>query len=261
MTALILTLSDRLNLPPLASDIKKNPAGEKVKVVTEESATVAAVKKVGPSVVTIIEKPKSRGLPILGIGGGGGEAKGKNSSQEMLSVGSGFIVSSEGLIVTNKHVVNNSGEYIIVTANDKKYTSKEIYRDPHNDVAVIKINPDQNPDNDLPAVTLASGNQLEVGQFVIAIGNALGQFKNTVTTGVISGLGRGIRAGDVYEGEVEDLKDLIQTSAAINPGSSGGPLVNSEGQVVGINTALAAVGQNIGFALPINVVKKSMSML
>ena len=110
----------------------------------------------------------------------------------------------------------------------------------------------------LKPVVLGDSEGLEVGQFVIAIGTALGEFRNTVTTGVISGLGRGITAGSDFEGYVEKLDNVIQTDAAINPGNSGGPLLNSSSQVIGVNTAIAASGQNIGFALPINVVKSSL---
>jgi S1-C subfamily serine protease len=107
---------------------------------------------------------------------------------------------------------------------------------------------------------MGDSDKLKVGQFVIAIGTALGEFKNTVTTGVISGLGRGITAGSPFEGYVERLDNVIQTDAAINPGNSGGPLLNSDGQVIGINVAIAAAGENIGFAIPINVIKEAIKI-
>ncbi|MDE2025739.1 MAG: trypsin-like peptidase domain-containing protein, partial [Patescibacteria group bacterium] len=174
--------------------------------------------------------------------------------------GSGFVVSTDGLIVTNKHVVSDtSGTYQVITASDKKYDVKKIYRDPLNDIAILKIDPSQNVGETLKPVKLGDSTNLQVGQFVVAIGTALGEFRNTVTTGVISGLGRGIQAGDEFQGYVEQLDNVIQTSAPINPGNSGGPLVDSQGSVIGVNTAVAQSGQNIGFALPINVIKDSLN--
>lgn len=247
-------------LPQYLPGLIKTPILEqKIKVISEENITINAVKEVGPSVVTVIEQSTlGRGtiqlgpFQIFGL---------PNQNQEPLnqSIGSGFIVSKDGLIVTNKHVVSHSGaKYQISTSNNKTYNVKNIYRDPLNDIAVLKIDPQENQGNALKAVTMGNSANLQVGQFVVAIGTALGEFKNTVTTGVISGLGRGITAGDIYQGYAEKLDNVIQTDAAINPGNSGGPLVNSEGEVIGINTAIAQSGQNIGFALPINAVKESL---
>lgn len=175
-------------------------------------------------------------------------------------IGTGFIVSESGLIVTNKHVVSNTqAKYKVITKDDKEYEVKEISRDPSNDIAILKIDPKDHPDSKLKPVELGDSISLKVGQFVIAIGTALGEFRHTVTTGVISGLGRGIVAGSVYEGYVERLDNVIQTDAAINPGNSGGPLLNSAGQVIGINVAVAQGAQNIGFAIPVNVFKDSLS--
>ncbi len=249
-----------------------------VRVVSEESVTINAVKKVGPSVVTIEETSSNSqnqqqlnplfdpfggmfGSPF-GSGGGssnnGGNSSG-GSGNTPVAIGSGFIISSDGLVVTNKHVVSDPGTYVVITSNDKTYKVQQIYQDPQNDIAVIKINPSDNPGQTLKPVTLGNSNNLQVGQFVVAIGTALGEFRNTVTTGVISGLGRGITAGDQFAGETENLSDVIQTSAAINPGNSGGPLINDSNQVIGINTAVAQSGQNIGFALPINTVKDALN--
>ncbi|HSX40650.1 MAG TPA: trypsin-like peptidase domain-containing protein, partial [Candidatus Saccharimonadales bacterium] len=144
------------------------------------------------------------------------------------------------------------------TSDEKTYTVQKIYRDPLNDIAILKIDPAENAGKTLQPVAMGDSSHLQVGQFVIAIGTALGEFRNTVTTGVISGLGRGITAGDEFAGFAERLDNVIQTDAAINPGNSGGPLLNSSAQVIGINTAVAQSGQNIGFALPINVVKDSL---
>lgn len=237
---------------------------EKVKIVKEESIVVDVVKKVGPSVVTVAEEVSARGLPfefgpfsIFGFPDNSGSQN--QTPQEPQNIGSGFIVSKDGLIITNKHVVSDVGaKYHIITSDGKNYDATNIYRDPLNDVALIKINVSQNPIANLSPVVLGDSSKLEVGQFVIAIGTALGEFRNTVTTGVISGLGRGIVAGSQFRGSSEELQNVIQTDAAINPGNSGGPLVNSSGQVIGVNTAVASSGQNIGFALPINVIRDSL---
>jgi len=222
---------------------------EKVKVVTEESVTIDIVKRAGPSVVTIAKE-----LPNSLF-----ETPDENAPREPQGIGSGFLIAEDGLVITNKHVVSDGeGKYHVITNADKKYTVQKIYRDPLNDVAFLQITPSENSGDKLKPLELGDSSRLEVGQHAIAIGTALGEFRNTVTTGVISGLGRGITAGSPYEGSVERLDNVIQTDAAINPGNSGGPLLNSAGQVVGVNTAVSSDGQNIGFAIPINAIKDSL---
>jgi len=243
LSALVNKFSD-INLP------KSEVQPEKVKIVKEESVAVDVVKRVGPSVVTVVESSqRSFGFGSFDV-----------PDTEERNIGSGFIISENGLIVTNKHVVSDKeATYQIVTSDDKKYSVQRIFRDPLNDIAILKVNFSDNPGTRLKSVELGDSSKLEVGQFVIAIGTALGKFRNTVTTGVVSGLGRGITAGSEFEGFVERLDNVIQISAAVNPGNSGGPLVNSAGQVIGVNTAIARGGQNIGFALPINTVKEAVS--
>jgi len=141
----------------------------------------------------------------------------------------------------------------VITTDNKSFDVQKIYRDPINDLAILKI-----AATGLPVVEMGDSDKLQVGQFAIAIGTALGEFRATVTTGVVSGLQRGITAGGQFSGDAEKLDNVIQTSAAINPGNSGGPLLNSSGQVIGVNVAVAADGQNIGFSLPINLVKDSL---
>lgn len=238
---------------------------EKIKVVSEESITIDIVKKAGPSVVTVAEEslPRSTRNPSFDFSPFFGFQFPDEESQQprqSRSIGSGFLISSDGMVVTNKHVVSDTEvKYQIITSNDKKYTVQKIYRDPLNDVALLKIDPNENPGATLKPVDLGDSSNLQAGQYVIAIGTALGEFRNTVTTGVISGLGRGITAGSRFEGFAEKLDNVIQTSAAINPGNSGGPLFNSSGQVIGVNTAVSESGQNIGFAIPINVIKDSLN--
>lgn len=252
-------------VPSLSSLLQKSPVviqpPEKVKVVTEESVVIDAVKKVGPSVVTVAEEvtPQTVSPFFFGPFGSFNAPQQEEQPSQPQNIGSGFIVSSDGLVVTNRHVVSDTnGKYQIITNDDKKYGVQRIYRDSLNDIAVLKISPSQNPDKTLLPVTMGDSSKLQVGQFVIAIGTALGEFRNTVTTGVISGLGRGITAGSELQGYVERLDNVIQTDAAINPGNSGGPLLNSSAEVIGINTAIAQNGQNIGFTLPISVVKDSL---
>ncbi|MCL5438722.1 MAG: trypsin-like peptidase domain-containing protein [Patescibacteria group bacterium] len=238
--------------------LQKSPGlSEKIKIVTEESVVTNAVKNVGPSVVTVSGQGPTQTVVPFDFGPFSFGTPQQQSEPQ--NIGSGFIVDQSGLIVTNKHVVSDpNSKYQIITNNDKKYDVIKIYRDPSNDIAILKIDPSQNSGQNLKPVALGDSSKLQVGQFVIAIGTALGEFKNTVTTGVISGLGRGITAGSQFQGFVEKLDNVIQTDAAINPGNSGGPLLNSSAQVIGINTAIASAGQNIGFALPINVVKDSL---
>lgn len=230
---------------------------DRIRVQSEESVVIDTVKKVGPSVITIVEDlpvqtqgPLSFGpFSIFGFEGP------RQTDPAPRNIGSGFVVSGDGLVVTNKHVVSDtSAKYQVLTSTDKTYNVERIYRDPLNDIAILKISFSKKPEA-LKPVELGDSTNLKVGQFVIAIGTALGQFRNTVTTGVISGLGRGISAGNPYEGFAEKLDNVIQTDAAINPGNSGGPLLNSSSQVIGVNTAVASSGQNIGFALPVNAIK------
>jgi S1-C subfamily serine protease len=168
------------------------------------------------------------------------------------NIGSGFIISADGLVITNRHVVEaEDATYKVLTNDGKTYEVQKIYRDTLNDLAILKIEA-----VNLTPLPVGDSSKLKLGMTAIAIGTPLGQFKNTVTTGIISGLGRGISAGSPFENSVEKLDNVIQTDAAINPGNSGGPLLNSSGQVIGVNTAVSAEGQNIGFAIPSNVVKE-----
>lgn len=231
----------------------KGETGETIvkrEVLQEESVVIDVAERISPAVVTVSAvSPKKKILEFSPFGGFGFRDQG--GEQDLAT---GFIVSGDGLIVTNKHVVAGSGvQYKVSTKDGKDYDIKKIYRDPANDLALLKIDA-----SDLQTITLGDSDKLKVGQFVIAIGTALGEFRHTVTTGVISGLGRGITAGDPFEGYVERLDNVIQTDAAINPGNSGGPLLNSSGQAIGINVAVAQGAQNIGFAIPINILKDSL---
>jgi serine protease Do len=253
--ALLSSASDKFpQFRNFTKQLEQTPATqEKIRIVTEESVVIDVVKKVGPSVVTIAAQTGSlsQNDPFSLFGS-------PSRSTEPQNIGTGFVVSEDGFIVTNKHVVSEKGiNYLVITTNEKKYKVEKIYRDPLNDIAIVKVNPNENSQK-LQHVELGDSSKLQVGQHVIAIGTALGEFNNTVTTGVISGLGRGIVAGSYFDGFAERLDNVIQTDAAINPGNSGGPLLNSAGQVIGVNTAVSQSAQNIGFALPINVIKESL---
>lgn len=231
----------------------------KTKVVKEENLVIDVVNQDGPSVITIgvKESPQSRSQQDpFSLFFGQQETPEPNNEENpgVQYIGSGFVVEANGLIVTNKHVVSDASmQYVVVNNQGKSFDVQNIYRDPLNDIAILKVN-----GGSWKAIDLGDSSNLQVGQFVIAIGTALGEFRNTVTTGVVSGLGRGITAGSPYEGFAEQLDNVIQTDAAINPGNSGGPLINSDGQVIGVNTAVSSQGQNIGFALPINLIKDTL---
>jgi S1-C subfamily serine protease len=230
---------------------------DRLKVVSEENVITDVVDRVSPSVVTVGISKSTRGNmfsvnpfdpfnPIVPRQGSPGKIE--------QDIGSGFVVSADGLIVTNKHVVSDSSaKYRVITKDNKSYDVSKIYRDPDNDLAIVKIDA-----TGLTPITLGDSDAIKVGQMAIAIGTALGEFRNTVTVGVISGVGRGITTGGPFDDAAEKLDNVIQTDAAINPGNSGGPLLNSSGQVVGVNTAVASDAQSIGFAIPINVVKDAL---
>jgi S1-C subfamily serine protease len=174
--------------------------------------------------------------------------------EERLEVeqGTGFIISSDGLILTNKHVVvDENAKYNVFLSSGERLEAEVLARDPMQDLAVLKVEREN-----LPTVTIGNSDGVRPGQTAIAIGNALGEFKNTVSVGVVSGVGRRITA---YGGQtVEILDDVIQTDAAINFGNSGGPLLNLKGEVIGINTATMTRAEGMGFAIPINKAKRAI---
>lgn len=239
--------------------------------ITQEDLIVKIIERVNPSVVSIIA---TKDLPVVEqffVNPFEDEFRGllppgfmpdiqvpqyrqKGTEKKQVSSGSGFLVSENGYIVTNKHVVEDAeAEYSVIMNNGKKLSARVLSRDKFQDIAVLKID-----GGNYPFIPLGDSDKIKVGQTVIAIGNALGEFQNTVSVGVISGLKRSIVAQGGLSGP-EKLQALIQTDAAINPGNSGGPLLDLQGRVIGINTALAAGAENIGFALPINFLKKDLN--
>lgn len=237
----------------------------------EESATISVVEKANAAVVNVtilkdiaalrgqtnvqdFEDFFEFGFPFRMIPPQ--EMPNPNNGQESLREiggGSGFIIGADGLIVTNKHVVSDdAATYKVKLSSGKEYDAKVIAKDPLMDVALIKIEA-----TGLPTLALGDSEKLRLGQSVIAIGNALAEFGNTVTRGVVSGVGRRVEAGDGM-GMTEVIEEAIQTDAAINRGNSGGPLLNLAGEVIGINTAVSSEGQLLGFAIPINNVKRTI---
>ena len=174
------------------------------------------------------------------------------STEDSASAGTGIIISENGYILTNKHVIEKSSEILVITNSGDSYESVRVVMvDPMSDIAILKISNAKG----LKAAELGDSKKINIGQQVIAIGNALGEYDGTVTSGIISGIGRTVEASSEDGSSREVLTDMIQTDAAINSGNSGGPLVNAQGQVIGINTAVASKAQSIGFAIPISSVK------
>lgn len=214
-------------------------SGSRQKLVEEETVVADVARTVSPSVVSIVTESTARSVY-------GGLA-------QQQSAGTGIIISADGYILTNRHVIPDGASNVQVVLSDgSKYQNvKVVGRDSLNDLAFLKISGVSN----LTAAKLGDSGTAGVGDKVVAIGNALGQYQTTVTSGIISAIGRPLTASDESGASSEQLENLLQTDAAINPGNSGGPLVNINGEVIGINTAVASEAQGIGFAIPINDAK------
>lgn len=256
----------------LDTPVEKSGEEKQTIRVSEESATVDVVKKASASVANIvITKDLSDvygrtgpnvfpfddffefGFPFefqfRQPSGGRELPRGK----QQVGGGSGFVISSDGLLLTNKHVIaDDDAEYTVVLNDGRELPGKVLAKDPVNDIAIIKINASK-----LKPLQLGDSNTIQIGQTVIAIGNTLGEYRNTVTRGVVSGINRVVQAAD-QTGSTEIIQEAIQTDAAINPGNSGGPLLDLSGRVIGINTAVNREGQSIGFSIPINVAKRAV---
>lgn len=203
-----------------------------------EGSIAEVASKVAPGVVSIVTESRTTGF------------FGQSSTQT--SAGTGMIVTADGYVLTNKHVIDGANSIKVILDSGETYDKVTLVgTDPLNDVAFLKIN---NVDS-LPTVTLGDSKTISTGQPVIAIGNALGQYQNTITYGIVSGTGRSLTAYSSDYSSSENLTDMIQTDAAINSGNSGGPLVNAAGEVIGINTATSSDADGIGFAIPISSVK------
>ena len=233
-----------------------------------KSPIVSIAKKVCPAVITVIvsrDLPKAENFYSFPYAGkeyvmpnppaGGGKGKKMETQKTQIGGGSGFIVSENGYVFTSNHVVSDTtADYTVILDPKHKYPAKVLSRNPINDIAVLKIEGER-----FPYLDLADSNKIELGEDVVAVGNALGEFTDTLSAGIVSGLSRFITAFGGIGNEMQNLRGLIQTDAAINPGNSGGPLVNMEGKVIGINTAMIAGAQNIGFSIPINYAIKDLN--
>ncbi|MBP7060459.1 MAG: trypsin-like peptidase domain-containing protein [Candidatus Moranbacteria bacterium] len=251
------------HVPFLAVSPSVAPSTNQTRVVIEDTVVADLVEQHTPSVVSIViskDVPKVRnffgnpfGVPFFSPfgSGGSGQQNSTETEKQKIGSGSGFFVSADGLIITNKHVVaDEQAEYTVITQNGTEYSAKVLARDPSNDIAVIKVE-----GQNFPGVILGDSDHIRVGETIIAIGNPLGEFENSVSRGIVSGLKRTLDAGS-SRGDSEHLSGIIQVDAAINPGNSGGPLFNLSGEVIGVNVAMAQGAQNIGFSLPINQVKR-----
>ena len=237
----ILAYMQYSELQSRTSTSRSVPADDgNLKTTNTEAAISNVAEKVSPSVVSIVTNVVTQSI----FGSAEGQA-----------AGTGIIVSKDGYILTNKHVIDGANKLEVFLSDGTSYDDVSVVgTDPLNDVAYLKV---KGVDN-LSAAVLGDSSTVRVGQEVVAIGNSLGQYQNTVTSGIISGKGRPISAGSEDGSSSETLTDLLQTDAAINPGNSGGPLLNLSGQVIGINTAVAANAQGIGFAIPINSAKGTL---
>lgn len=237
-----------------------------IDVVSDEEKVISAIAKVNPAVVSVIV---TKDVPVYeqyfetvnpwGPFGGFSvpRIREKGTEEREVGGGSGFVVSSDGLIITNRHVVEDTeARYSVVFSDGTYYEVEVVDRDPQLDIAVLRIS--ELPSKQLPVAKFGDSETLQLGQSVIAIGNALAEFQNTVSLGVVSGLGRSIVASDLM-GNSEQLNQVIQTDAAINPGNSGGPLLNLDGEVVGVNVATSQGADNIGFALPSHIVEQVLA--
>ena len=252
---------------------------EYIPQITQEQKIINVVKNVSPAVVSIVI---TKDVPIIeqffvdpfeGFFGGRSQFRipqfrQQGTEKREVGGGSGFIVSTDGLIITNKHVVlDDEAEYTVFTTDGNSFSARVLAKDPFQDLAVLKIDRESIIDSDgnltttpFIAVVLGDSSTLKIGQTVITIGNALAKFQNTVSVGVISGLGRTITASGSGN-FVETIENVIQTDAAINKGNSGGPLLNLDGEVIGINTATVLDAQNIGFAIPVSRVARDIKQV
>lgn len=261
---------------PSAIEKEEAKEAEYVPQTTQEEATIKAVNEASAAVVSIII---TKDLPIIEeyyinpfgfdfpFGFEIPQYRQQGTQKQEVGGGTGFIISEDGTILTNKHVVlDETADYTVLTNDGKRYPAEVLARDPVQDLAILKIDKEKTVNEQgeftltpFPVVKLGDSGNLQIGQTVIAIGNALTEFRNTVSVGVISGLGRTITASG--GGLVETIEDVIQTDAAINSGNSGGPLLNLKGEVIGVNTANISGAQSIGFAIKINKAKKDIEQI
>ncbi len=227
-----------------------------------QTPVVKIVKKVLPSVVSITMTKNLAGLESIFKLSGQTQSKAPRKDRMKVGGGSGFIVSSDGIVLTNRHVMEETkADYTLVLHNGEKVKPKILGIDEIHDIAILQIESLVGAPRKFPFLQMGDSSKLDLGESVIAIGNALGLFKNTVSVGIVSGLSREIQAQSELSDTAAKLRGLIQTDAAINPGNSGGPLIDMTGKVIGINAAMVFGAENIGFALPVNNAKRALDEL
>lgn len=262
-----------LEVKDYLNKLKPEPVGQEVYLpqTLQEQSVIKTVKEVSPAVVSIIV---TKDLPVLEeyyyspfeefFNDPFFEFKvpryrEKGVEKKEVGGGTGFIISEDGMVLTNKHVVlDQDADYTVLTLDGESFSAGVLAKDPVQDIAILKIKQEDNFKS-FPQVKLGNSDKIQVGQTVIAIGYVLGRYQNTISVGVVSGLGRTITASG--GGFYETIEDVIQTDTAINKGNSGGPLLNLKGEVIGINTAIDIEGQNIGFAIPINKAKRDIEQV
>ena len=239
---LLIRYSENIQNLVLNKDTQESEENINLTVTQEENVIINVVQEASPSVVSIAVSQLTL-------------KSGEGLVDEVSNIGTGFVVDPNGIIITNQHVVSDtSSTYKVITNDGKEYEVIEILRDDSNDIAVLKIDA-----TSLDSLELGNSDTLLVGQTVIAIGNPLGEYAGSVTTGVISGVNRSVTTSSGWFGSTTKVyEDVIQTDAAVNPGNSGGPLISSEGKVIGVNFATTSNADNISFALPINRVKQRL---
>jgi serine protease Do len=225
-----------------------------VRMIEEESSAINVVTQVTPAVVSIVIKQKESAASSYNNYFYGQALPASSDKLVEVGAGTGFFVTNDGYIVTNRHVADfDKAVFTIIANNDQEYEAAVVDTDPFFDIAIMKIE-----GANFPTVTFGDSKKIQVGQTVIAIGNALSQYQNTVTKGVVSGVNRRISAYD-YSNSNEVIEGAIQTDAAINPGNSGGPLINLMGEVIGMNTAVSSSGQGLGFAIPVSEIQQAVA--
>ncbi len=228
-------------------------------VFAEENARIEVIRRAEPAVVSVIV---SKDLPVLersfdelplgDLRIRVPSVNQRGTEKKVVGGGSAFAVSADGLLITNNHVViDEDAQYTVLLNTGEKIPARVVERDQQKDLALLKVEASRSP-----MLTFAPSDMIKLGQTVIAIGNSLGEFRNTVSIGIVSGLQRSITASLPGHSNVETLSEIIQTDAAISEGNSGGPLLNGRGQVIGMNTAYVAGGQNIGFAIPVSALRR-----
>lgn len=242
---------------PRSAEAGQKPTAPKpVAPISEEERIIQAIARTSPAVVSIVISKEVLSPEVLIFNADGTVTRQEPEKKiEEVGRGTGFLISADGTIATNRHVGGDrQASYDVILSDERHFPARILDIDPVNDLALLKIDADK-----LPSLTLETDDRLRIGQTVIAIGNALGKYSNTVTRGILSGVERSLEASNELTGVLEQLEDILQTDAAINEGNSGGPLINLDGRVIGVNTAVDRGGEGLGFAIPVSELRKVLA--